>query len=84
MFYGVVREKVNSCVCGGWFFCIYQFRDIFVLVLLSSLESLWNCDFRLWTEYNVIMYLIYVYIDCIRLDSCCVVNDRNVVYVSCV
>jgi len=19
MFYGVVREKVNSCVCGGWF-----------------------------------------------------------------
>jgi hypothetical protein len=30
------------------------------------------------------MYLIYVCIDCMWVSSCCVVYDKDVIYVSCV
>ena len=39
-------------------------------------------NFVCGVESNVIMYLIYACINCIRLDSCYVMYDQNVVHVS--
>jgi len=47
MFYGVGREKADSCFCGSCF-SVYVGFETFVFVLLSSLENLWICDFRVW------------------------------------
>jgi len=73
LFYGVTRKKVNCCVCGGFFFPVLQVWC--VCVLLSARERLWNCVLLMWVKFYIIVYFVYICVDGVQVDFCCVVYD---------
>lgn len=84
VFYGVVGDKVDCCVSGGWF-SVYINFEICLFACYSQVKKVYGAVvFVGGVEPYVIMYLIYVCVDGMRVDFRYVVYDQNVIYVSCV
>jgi len=75
LFYGVIRKKVNCCVCSGWF-PVYVYFKFGVSACYCQIEKGYGIVFFLCgVKFYVIVYFVYICVDGVQVDFCCVVFD---------
>ena len=75
LIYGVIREKVNCCVCSGWFL-VYVYFKFSVSSCYCQIEKGYGIVFFVCgVKFYVIVYFVYVCVDGVQVDFCCVIYD---------
>jgi len=75
LFYGMIRKKVNCCVCSGWF-PVYVYFKFSVSSCYFRIEKGYGIVFFVrGVKFYVIMYFVYVRVDGVQVDFCCVIYD---------
>ena len=75
LFYGVIRKKVNRCVHSGWFPVNVYFK-FSVSSCYCQIEKGYGIVFFLCgVKFYVIVYFVYVCVDGVQVDFCCVIYD---------
>jgi len=75
LFYGVIRKKVNCCVCSGWF-SVYVYSKYGVSAYYCQIEKGYLIVFFVCgVKFYVIVYFVYICVDGVQVDFCCVVYD---------
>jgi len=71
LFYGVIRKKVNCCVCSGWFL-LYVYFKFGVSVFYCQIKKGYGIVFFVCgVKFYVIVYFVYIHVDCVQVDFCC-------------
>jgi len=75
MLCGVIRRKVNCCVCSGWF-PLYVFFKFCVSACYCQIEKGYGIVFYVCgAKFYVSVYFVYKCVDGVQVDFCCVVCD---------
>ena len=75
LFYGVIRKKVNFCVCSG-LFPVYVYLKFSVSSWYCQIEKVYGIVFFVCgVKFYVIVYFVYVCVDGVQVDFCCVIYD---------
>ena len=75
IFYGVIRKKVNCCVCSGWF-PVYVYCRFCVSACYCRMEKGYgNVFFLCGVEFYVTVYFVYICVDGVQVGFCCVEYD---------
>jgi hypothetical protein len=84
VFYWMIRVKVDCCVGGGWF-SIYVHLEVCLLACYSQVQEVYRfVGFVCGIEFYIIMNLVYLCVNDVQLDFCCVIYDQNVICIPCV
>jgi len=67
-FYGVIRNKVNCCVCSVWF-PVYVFFKFGVSACYCQIEKGYGIVFFVCgVKFYVIVYFVYMCVDGVQVD----------------
>jgi len=71
LFYGVIRKKVNCCVCSGWFL-LYVYFKLGVSTFYCQIKKGYGILFFVCgAKFYVIVYFVYIYVDGVQQKSTC-------------
>jgi hypothetical protein len=75
LFYGVIRKKGNCCVGSDWF-RLYVYFKFGVSACYCQIEKSYGIVFFVCgVKFYVIVYFVYICVDGVQVDFCCVVYD---------
>jgi hypothetical protein len=75
LFYGMVGEEADCCVCTGWF-SVYVHLRVFVFARYCQIKKVnRSLLFIRRVEFNGAVYIVCICFDCVWIDSCCIVYD---------
>ena len=75
LLYGVIRKKLNYCVCSGWI-PVYVHFEFSMFGCCCQIEKRYaTVLFVCRVEFYVIVYFVYICIDSVQVDFCCVEYD---------
>jgi len=73
LFYGVIRKKVNCCVCSGWF-PVHVYFKFSVSSCYCQIEKAYGIVFFVFeVKFYVTVYFVYVCVDGVQVNFCCVI-----------
>ena len=75
LFYGTIRKNVNCCVCSSWF-PVYVYFKFSVSACYCQIEKGYGIVFFVCgVTFYVIVYFVYICVDGVQFDFCCVIYD---------
>jgi hypothetical protein len=84
VFYGMVRVKVDFCICAGWL-SVYVYHELCLFAYYSQAQKINGSMFFIrGDEFDVAVYVVYVFIDDAGTSFCIVVYDKDIIHTSCI